>query len=79
MFRENDGPRYIKAFVAHIVVYGVQLATIVFLRLRLMRLNALKRRAQGVKESPENGEASVCVKFYPDVFQACSLSLLPIG
>ena len=44
-----------------------------------MRLNALKRRAQGVKESPENGEASVCVKFYPDVFQACSLSLLPIG
>ncbi|KAG6837956.1 hypothetical protein H0H93_008350 [Arthromyces matolae] len=45
-FRANDAPRYMKAFIAHIVVYGIQLATIVFLRLRLMRLNALKRRAQ---------------------------------
>ncbi|THH12312.1 hypothetical protein EW146_g7742 [Bondarzewia mesenterica] len=46
VFRANDAPRYIKAFVAHMVVYGVQLVAIVALRLRLMRLNALKRRAQ---------------------------------
>lgn len=47
VFRDNDGPRYIKAFVAHIIVYGVQLITIVFLRIRLMHQNVLKRRAQG--------------------------------
>lgn len=46
VFQDNDAPRYVKAFVAHIVVYGIQLATIIFLRIRLMRLNALKRRAQ---------------------------------
>ncbi|KAK7695578.1 hypothetical protein QCA50_000214 [Cerrena zonata] len=58
VFRSNDGPRYIKAFVTHIVMYGIQLAVIVFLRLRLMRLNVLKRRAQGLRESRENGEDS---------------------
>lgn len=46
VFQDNDAPRYIKAFVAHIIVYGIQLGAIVFLRIRLMRLNALKRRAQ---------------------------------
>lgn len=35
-----------KAFVTHIIVYGVQLATIVLLRLRLVQLNVLKRRNQ---------------------------------
>ncbi|KNZ73848.1 hypothetical protein J132_09489 [Termitomyces sp. J132] len=54
VFRANDAPRYIKAFVAHIVVYGIQLAAIVFLRVRLMRLNALKCRAQFLSTSEEN-------------------------
>ncbi|KAJ3517545.1 hypothetical protein NLJ89_g435 [Agrocybe chaxingu] len=57
VFRETDAPRYVKAFVAHIVVYGIQLATIFLLRLHLMRQNVLKRRAQGIivgeKESDE--------------------------
>ncbi|EIM88123.1 MFS general substrate transporter [Stereum hirsutum FP-91666 SS1] len=53
VFQSNDAPRYVKAFIAHIVVYGVQLVTIVFLRLRLMRLNALKRRAQLAAESED--------------------------
>jgi len=56
VFRDNDKPRYIKAFVAHIVVYGVQLATIVFLRVRLMRRNVLKRRAQSLPATRGNGE-----------------------
>lgn len=59
VFRETDAPRYVKAFVAHIVVYGVQLATIVFLRLRLIRLNVLKRRAQGKQETGVTGEDAV--------------------
>ncbi|KAI0321867.1 MFS general substrate transporter [Amylostereum chailletii] len=46
VFRDNDKPRYIKAFIAHMVLYVVQLLVIVALRLRLMRLNVLKRRAQ---------------------------------
>lgn len=68
MFRSNDGPKYIKAWVVHIVVYGVQLATIILLRLRLMRLNALKRRAQGLKESRENGDDSVSVDKSPEAY-----------
>ncbi|KAJ3479348.1 hypothetical protein NLI96_g9127 [Meripilus lineatus] len=56
VFRANDSPRYIKAFIAHMVVYGVQLVTIVLLRLRLMRLNAVKRRSQGVSETQVTGE-----------------------
>ncbi|KAJ3575174.1 hypothetical protein NP233_g1276 [Leucocoprinus birnbaumii] len=55
VFQDNDAPRYIKAFVAHIVVYGVQLGAILFLRVRLMRLNALKRRAQAAS-TKFNGE-----------------------
>ncbi|KAF9469038.1 MFS general substrate transporter [Collybia nuda] len=58
VFRDNDKPRYIKAFVAHIVVYGVQLVTIVFLRVRLMRQNVLKRRAQSLPATKVNGEDS---------------------
>lgn len=59
VFRSNDAPRYIKAFIAHIVVYGVQLVAIVFLRLRLMRQNVLKRRAQAIAPSKSSGEDSV--------------------
>uniref|UniRef100_A0A0W0FCD6 Major facilitator superfamily (MFS) profile domain-containing protein n=1 Tax=Moniliophthora roreri TaxID=221103 RepID=A0A0W0FCD6_MONRR len=58
VFRDNDGPRYIKAFVAHIVIYGIQLVTIALLRIHLMRLNVLKRRAQDVKETKASGENS---------------------
>lgn len=61
MFRDNDAPRYIKAFIAHIVVYGVQLGTIVFLRIRLMRQNVLKRRAQAKAPSKSSGEDSVWI------------------
>ncbi|KAF9452066.1 MFS general substrate transporter [Macrolepiota fuliginosa MF-IS2] len=53
---DNDAPRYIKAFIAHMVVYGVQLVTIVFLRLRLTRHNILKRRAQEKTPSKSSGE-----------------------
>lgn len=63
VFRDNDAPRYIKAFIAHIVVYGVQLATIVFLRVHLMRQNILKRRAQAITPSKASGENSVGITF----------------
>ncbi|KAJ7179275.1 major facilitator superfamily domain-containing protein [Mycena filopes] len=56
VFRANDSPRYIRAFIAHLVMYGVQLVAIVFLRLRLMRLNVLKRRAQALEPTKANGE-----------------------
>ncbi|KAJ7781402.1 major facilitator superfamily domain-containing protein [Mycena metata] len=56
VFRANDSPRYIHAFIAHLVMYGVQLVAIVFLRLRLMRLNVLKRRAQALEPTKANGE-----------------------
>ncbi|KAJ7628862.1 MFS general substrate transporter [Roridomyces roridus] len=58
VFRANDSPRYIHAFIAHMVMYGLQLAAIVFLRLRLMRLNVLKRRAQALQPTmaQANGE-----------------------
>ncbi|KAF8076228.1 MFS general substrate transporter [Lyophyllum atratum] len=58
VFRDNDKPRYIKAFVAHMVVYGIQLATIAFLRIRLMRQNVLKRRAQSLPATKANGEVA---------------------
>lgn len=58
VFRDNDAPRYVRAFVAHIVVYGVQLVTIALLRIRLMRLNMLKRRQQAMKETKASGEKS---------------------
>ncbi|PFH53691.1 hypothetical protein AMATHDRAFT_73131 [Amanita thiersii Skay4041] len=57
VFRDNDSPRYIKAFIAHIVVYGVQMAAIVFLRIRLMHQNSLKRRDRAAKVS--TNEAAV--------------------
>jgi predicted MFS family arabinose efflux permease len=56
VFRDNDKPRYIRAFIAHLVMYGVQLVAIFVLRIRLMRLNVLKRRAQALEPSKANGE-----------------------
>ncbi|KAJ3741325.1 major facilitator superfamily domain-containing protein [Lentinula detonsa] len=50
----NDSPRYVKAFIAHIIIYGIQLAVIVFLRLHLMRRNQVKRRAQSLQETSED-------------------------
>ncbi|KAG7449332.1 MFS general substrate transporter [Guyanagaster necrorhizus] len=58
VFRSNDSPRYEKAWIAHMVMYGLQIAAIFFLRVRLMRLNVLKRRAQSLKESQVSGEDS---------------------
>ena len=45
VFRADDAPRYVRAFVAHMVVYGVQVVVLFALRGYLMRLNVLKRRA----------------------------------
>jgi hypothetical protein len=59
VFKSNDAPRYTQAFIAHIVVYGVQMATIVFLRLYLMRQNALKRRAQDIAPGQPSNEDAV--------------------
>lgn len=64
VFRDNDKPRYIKAFIAHIIVYGVQLGTIFFLRIRLMHQNVLKRRAQSLPANKANGEVTVRLWLY---------------
>ncbi|EJF56525.1 MFS general substrate transporter [Dichomitus squalens LYAD-421 SS1] len=56
VFRSNDAPRYTKAFIAHLVVYCVQIAALFFLRLYLMRLNLLKRRAAALRETTAGGE-----------------------
>jgi hypothetical protein len=45
IFQEKDAPRYIKGFVAHIVIYGVYLVIVVVTRLLLLRRNVMKRRA----------------------------------
>ena len=60
VFRDNDKPRYIKAFVAHMVVYVVQVVVLFFLRMYLMRLNVLKRRAAAAREleTPVSGSVS---------------------
>ncbi|KAI5894026.1 MFS general substrate transporter [Schizophyllum commune H4-8] len=57
VFRDNDKPRYINAFIAHMVVYVLQIVVLVFLRAYLMRQNVLKRRAAALRESAANGEA----------------------
>lgn len=41
------------------VVYGIQLVTIALLRLRLMRLNALKKHTQSMDQPPNNQTSSV--------------------
>lgn len=45
IFQTSDAPRYIKGFIAHLVIYAVYLALVVATRVLLMRKNALKRRA----------------------------------
>lgn len=45
IFRQSDAPRYIKGFVAHLVIYGVYLVLVVATRLLLLRRNMLKRQA----------------------------------
>jgi len=75
VFRNNDAPRYVRAFIAHIVVYGIQLATIVFLRIRLMRLNALKRQAQmdtSIKTSGKNLVCTYKVRIRPWSIDPCT-------
>ena len=57
VFRADDAPRYVHAFVAHMVVYVLQIVVLVFLRAYLMRQNVLKRRAAALRESAANGEA----------------------
>uniref|UniRef100_A0A8H7Y1B8 Uncharacterized protein n=1 Tax=Psilocybe cubensis TaxID=181762 RepID=A0A8H7Y1B8_PSICU len=56
VFRDNDKPRYLKAFVAHLVVYGVQLVTIFVLRVHLMRRNVLKRRERYNRSPEQTGQ-----------------------
>ncbi|CCO29287.1 putative transporter C417,10 [Rhizoctonia solani AG-1 IB] len=56
VFRSDDAPRYPKGFAVHLVMYGIQLITIVVLRLYLLRQNVLKRRAQGVREEAISGQ-----------------------
>ena len=55
VFQAHDAPHYIKAFIAHLVVYCVQIVAIIVLRLRLMRLNQLKRRAQNQAKIADDG------------------------
>ncbi|KAI0749976.1 major facilitator superfamily domain-containing protein [Daedaleopsis nitida] len=56
VFRANDAPRYVKAFIAHMVVYALQVAVLFLLSLYLMRQNVLKRRAAALRESAASGE-----------------------
>ncbi|KAI0788139.1 major facilitator superfamily domain-containing protein [Fomes fomentarius] len=56
VFRADDAPRYIKAFIAHMVMYALQVALLFFLRGYLMRQNVLKRRAAALRESTASGE-----------------------
>lgn len=56
VFRSDDAPRYPKGFAVHIVMYGIQLLTIVVLRLFLLRQNVLKRRAQNIRAEGTSGE-----------------------
>ncbi|KAI0709755.1 major facilitator superfamily domain-containing protein [Earliella scabrosa] len=58
VFRADDKPRYIKAFIAHMVVYVLQIVVLFYLRLYLMRQNVLKRRAAALRETTEQGEAA---------------------
>ncbi|KAJ4493006.1 MFS general substrate transporter [Lentinula edodes] len=58
VFRANDAPRYVKAFIVHIVIYGIQLVVIGLLRLHLMRRNQSKRLAQSLQETSVSGEDS---------------------
>ncbi|KAF8608268.1 MFS general substrate transporter [Ceratobasidium sp. AG-I] len=56
VFRSDDAPRYHKGFAVHIVMYGIQLLTIIVLRIYLLRQNVLKRRAQNIREEGTSAE-----------------------
>lgn len=45
VFQAKAAPRYISAWIAHIVIYGVYILLAILLRIILMRRNVLKRRA----------------------------------
>ena len=53
VFQDKEKPRYVGAFVAHIVVYSVQCAALLAMRALLMRRNAIRRRQQ-----PTEGQES---------------------
>lgn len=59
IFQNNDAPRYIHGFIAHLCIYGVYLGLVVVTRLLLMRRNVMKRRAAAAAtgESDETGLA----------------------
>ncbi|KZV79315.1 MFS general substrate transporter, partial [Exidia glandulosa HHB12029] len=46
VFQDREKPRYVGAFVAHIVVYSVQCVALLAMRALLMRRNARRRRLQ---------------------------------
>jgi hypothetical protein len=57
VFQAKAAPRYISAWIAHLVIYGTYILLAILLRIILMRRNALKRRAatgtdEGVRSSP---------------------------
>lgn len=54
IFQTSDAPRYIKGFIAHLVIYGVYLLILVATRLLLLRRNVLKRRAAGAVSGTSN-------------------------
>jgi membrane protein implicated in regulation of membrane protease activity len=56
MFRTNDGPRYLKAWTSHLVVYAVQLAALVVVRVLLVRRNRAKRADAGDRVQNGSGE-----------------------
>ncbi|KDQ29150.1 hypothetical protein PLEOSDRAFT_1063915 [Pleurotus ostreatus PC15] len=67
VFQDSDKPRYIRAFIVHLVVYGVQLATIAFLRLRLLRNNVLKARAQASEANDDLSDSSAHKHAFDDL------------
>ncbi|KAL4265633.1 MFS transporter superfamily protein [Pleurotus pulmonarius] len=67
VFQDSDKPRYIRAFIVHLVVYGVQLAAIAFLRLRLLRNNVLKARAQASEATGDLSDHSAHEHAFDDL------------
>ncbi|KAH7107946.1 MFS general substrate transporter [Auriculariales sp. MPI-PUGE-AT-0066] len=52
VFQDKEKPRYIGAFTAHIIMYAVQVTTLLLMRVLLMRRNAV-RRAKALAEGKE--------------------------
>ncbi|EJD48810.1 MFS general substrate transporter [Auricularia subglabra TFB-10046 SS5] len=51
VFQDRERPRYVGAFVAHIVVYSVQCVALLMMRALLMRRNATRRRQAAVDDT----------------------------